>query len=436
MAIALGTALAIGAVASAAGGGVKSVIQAKGAKKAAEQQQKGTREATAYQREGLGQIGQLYSPYINSGAGAMGTLGRLTTPPRGTQFASRGPGNAMPQPTSPYGQNPDAYGARTAQPRMGGGGGYRPGGPSPGDGENGLAGMGDYGSPRRFAGFGGFGGFGRNGGYGPEPGSPENPIPMAKGGTVTVNKPTTFLAGEAGPERVNVKPLQRPMVPRPAAVPRPMAPRPAAVPRPMPAQAQGQALGRQGLAPGSVRANAARQQAEMQQRQMQMQAREQEAQAAAGAPMQDPRSAEEFAAHRAAGEAAGQDMGWMNQRQGGFGGNTGIAGGRGMGELVPEQYGAMGPNAGGPWGNMIQAGAQMGSAMAQPMQPLPGGQEGWAGSAPQGQYIDPRQAQMGQQQQQGMMQRKMAMAQQKQAQMAQQRQMMQQRAQMMYGQQG
>ncbi len=35
-------------------------------------------------------------------------------------------------------------------------------------------------------------------------GSPENPIPMAKGGVVTVNRPTTFLAGEAGPERVAV----------------------------------------------------------------------------------------------------------------------------------------------------------------------------------------------------------------------------------------
>jgi len=132
MAIGLGTALAIGAISSAAGSAVKAKKQSTAAKKAAEQQVQGTQDASGYAREGLGQIGQLYAPYINSGAGAMGTLSRLTTPGPGARFASPGPPNAMP---GGMGQPPPQDGRfaipREGGPPMGPPMGYRPrpGGP-------------------------------------------------------------------------------------------------------------------------------------------------------------------------------------------------------------------------------------------------------------------------------------------------------------------
>ena len=367
----------------------------------------------------------------------MGTIGQLTTPGPRARFASPGPPNAMPQPTSPYGENPDAYGGgRYGQPRQGG---YSQGGPSPRSFSPGLPGM------------------GRNGGYGgfrmPDGREIDGPVPMASGGDVLVKKPTMFLAGEAGPERVKVKPLARPM---PPAVQRPMVPRPAAVPRPMPPQAQGLALGRQGLAPGSVRANAAREQAQMQQKQAQMQQKQMQMQqgmaasdagvtdmernawaannagqpldpmgAPMGLPQQMPMDRQQMDARRANED---QMRNAMRARQGMVAPNRGIAGP----SLVPEQYGAMGPDGGGPWGQMIQAGGQMGSAMGQYQGPPDRGDSSW------GQLADARQAQMGQAGQMMDPRRQMAMQQQRaQQQMQQQRaqqQMMQQREQMMYGQ--
>lgn len=145
-AISLGTALAVGAISSAAGGATKSIIQSKAAKKAAQQQVRGTQEANRYMQQGMGQLSQLYSPYVNAGAGAMGTLGRLTTPGGGARYASPGPR------------------------------------PAPG------------------------------GMYPPPGGQPvQGPYPMAEGGDVMVDKPTLFLAGEAGPERATFKPQGRPM---------------------------------------------------------------------------------------------------------------------------------------------------------------------------------------------------------------------------------
>lgn len=157
MAIALGTALAISAIASGAGAAAKGVASAKAAKKAAQQQNVGTQAASRYTQQGLGNLQQLYQPYINSGAGAIGTLGRLTTPGAGARFASPGPPNAMPQPPAgnmamPRGAMPGAGGQRMSMP----------------DG-------------RPVAG----------------------PYMMAEGGDFQVNQPTMFVAGEAGPERAS-----------------------------------------------------------------------------------------------------------------------------------------------------------------------------------------------------------------------------------------
>ena len=149
MAIALGTALAISAAASAAGSGIKAKMQSNAAKKASEQQVQGTGEASRYMQQGLQNLNQLYSPYVNAGAGAMGTLGRLTTPGAGARYASAGPPNAMPP--APGGQ---------AVPR--------PGRAMPPGARRG-----------RCAG----------------------PYHMAEGGDMVVDEPTMFVAGEAGPER-------------------------------------------------------------------------------------------------------------------------------------------------------------------------------------------------------------------------------------------
>lgn len=149
MAIALGTALAIGAAASAAGSAAKGVIQSKAAKKAAQQQVQGTQEASGYMRQGMNQLHDLWSPYVNSGAGAMGTLSRLTTPGAGARYASAGPPNAMPPSPFAPGQPPGGQ----AMPRM------------------------------------------------PDGRQIQGPYPMAEGGDLMVDRPTMFLAGEAGPER-------------------------------------------------------------------------------------------------------------------------------------------------------------------------------------------------------------------------------------------
>jgi hypothetical protein len=173
-----------GLAASGVGNTVKAKKQSTAAKKAAEEQQRGTREASGYQREALNQLGQLYSPYLNNAASAARWSGQLTTPGPQARFASPGPPDAMPQPTSPYGQNPPGQGffGKFAQ--------------SAGQG------MGRFAIPRSP---GNMRGFGRNGGYAPMQmpnGEPiDGPYPMAAGGDVMVDRPTMFLAGEAGPER-------------------------------------------------------------------------------------------------------------------------------------------------------------------------------------------------------------------------------------------
>ena len=129
---ATGTALAIAGLASAGGGLAQAKMQSSAAKKAAQTQQQGVQQAGQYIQQGLGQLGQLYSPFINSGTGAIGTIGRLTTPGPGARFASPGPPNAMPQMPQPG----------MAMPRMGGpmpstmpgGGGGMPGGMPSGGG--------------------------------------------------------------------------------------------------------------------------------------------------------------------------------------------------------------------------------------------------------------------------------------------------------------
>jgi hypothetical protein len=162
-AISLGVALAVGAAASAAGGATKAVIASKAAKKAGKQQVQGTQEANRYMQQGMGRLDQLYAPYLNSGAGAMGTLGRLTTPGPGARYASPGPKPALPP--------------------------------------------GNYGPPQAV---------GRPGGMQMPDGRPvQGPYPMAEGGDMMVDRPTLFLAGEAGPERAQFQPQQRPGAPPP-----------------------------------------------------------------------------------------------------------------------------------------------------------------------------------------------------------------------------
>lgn len=112
MAIATGTALALAAASSAGGNLIGAKLKSNAAKNAAKAQQQGTAQAQQYMQQGLSQLGSLYAPYINSGAGAMGTIGRLTTPGPGATYASPGPPNTMPQ---PYGMSPGQ-----AMPRYGG----------------------------------------------------------------------------------------------------------------------------------------------------------------------------------------------------------------------------------------------------------------------------------------------------------------------------
>lgn len=211
----VGTALALAGLASAAGSAIKGVSQAKAAKAAAKYQTDAAQQAQDYYRQGMGQLGQLYGPYINSGASAMGTLGRLTTPGPGARFASSGPPNATPQvapPGLPPAPRPSggAPPIGMAQPR----GGPMPpsGGPPPGQPPPGMFGsmasMGSQFAPQlvQMA----------DGQVRPLPPQMaqsyiaqgmarpvQGPYPQADGGDFMVTQPTMFLAGEAGPERAS-----------------------------------------------------------------------------------------------------------------------------------------------------------------------------------------------------------------------------------------
>lgn len=123
----VGTALAVAAGASALGGLFKAKKQSDSAKQAAQYQVDATNRATNYMQQGMGQLGQLWAPYVNSGAGAMGTIGRLTTPGPGARFASPGPPNTIPM-MPPNGMPPNQAVPRGYPPSPYGGG---PQGPPP-----------------------------------------------------------------------------------------------------------------------------------------------------------------------------------------------------------------------------------------------------------------------------------------------------------------
>ena len=142
-AISLGTALAIGAI-SAGGSVAKGAIQSRAAGKAAKQQAQGAQDAARQMQQGFGTISQLYQPYLQRGASVSNTLGRLTTPGAGARYASPGP------PPLSAGAPQQGPGTGRALPRMGG---------------------------------------------------MQGPYMMAEGGDMVVDRPTMFIAGEAGPER-------------------------------------------------------------------------------------------------------------------------------------------------------------------------------------------------------------------------------------------
>jgi hypothetical protein len=148
---ALLTAAAMSAGTQAVGG----VMKSKASKAAAQDQARAAQQAQDYYRQGLGQLGQMYSPYINAGSGAMNTLGRLTTPGPGARYASLGPPNVTPM-----------------MPQGGG-----------------------YAVPR--------GGMPFTQMY-------QGPYPQAAGGDYLVTEPTVFIAGEAGPERATFTPKSTP----------------------------------------------------------------------------------------------------------------------------------------------------------------------------------------------------------------------------------
>jgi hypothetical protein len=153
--IATGTGLALAAGMSGAGSLFGAMKQSSAAKKAAQQQEQAAQAASAMYRQGLGQLGQMYAPYINSGASVMNTLGRLTTPGPGARYASPGPPDTMP--------------------RVPQGGGAMPTGGQQGPFQM----MAQGGRPM------------------------QGPYMMADGGDFMVNQPTMFIAGEAGPERAS-----------------------------------------------------------------------------------------------------------------------------------------------------------------------------------------------------------------------------------------
>jgi hypothetical protein len=174
--MAIGTALALAGLASAGGQIFGAAKQSSAAKAAAKEQEAAAQRASDYYRQGLGQLGQMYAPYINSGMSVMGTLGRLTTPGPGARYASMGPPNQMP-----------------VMPQ---GGGYavpRGGAPPPGPfGAMVQMPGGPQRMPPQFANQMMANGMGR---------PVQGPYAMAGGGDVIVDQPTIFIAGEAGPER-------------------------------------------------------------------------------------------------------------------------------------------------------------------------------------------------------------------------------------------
>lgn len=99
-------ALLIAAGVSAVGGIIKAHQQSSAAQKAADTQVAASKTAQNYVQQGMGQISQLYAPYVNNGANAANLMGRLTTPGAGARFASNGPMNATPQ-MPPAGVNPN-----------------------------------------------------------------------------------------------------------------------------------------------------------------------------------------------------------------------------------------------------------------------------------------------------------------------------------------
>lgn len=88
MAIATGTALAIGGLASAGAGIAGAKMQSSAAKKAAETQQRAADQAMAVQRDVYRDQMAMNQPYVQVGQQAIGTLGRLLGAPEGARFAA------------------------------------------------------------------------------------------------------------------------------------------------------------------------------------------------------------------------------------------------------------------------------------------------------------------------------------------------------------
>jgi hypothetical protein len=221
--MAIATSLAIAGLASAGGSLVKGIMQSKGAKAAAKEQQKAISQAEDYQRQSMGQIGQLYAPYINAAQSSALTRSRLTTPGAGAKFASPGPPNATPQfmgggqpgQAVPRGGTPPPGPPGQGGPPMGGG----PGGPPPPGRRPPPGMMPPAGAP------GGMQTMVQTADGQVRPMPPgmaqqmfqsgmarpvQGPYPMAEGGDFNVDQPTMFLAGEAGPERATFSGAQQP----------------------------------------------------------------------------------------------------------------------------------------------------------------------------------------------------------------------------------
>lgn len=97
MAIATGTALALGLAASAGSSVVGAKMKSNAAKKASKEQEKAAQESNRYYQQSMNQIGGLYAPYVNAGAAASNLRAKLTNPGPGARFASQGVPNVMPQ---------------------------------------------------------------------------------------------------------------------------------------------------------------------------------------------------------------------------------------------------------------------------------------------------------------------------------------------------
>jgi len=98
--MAIGTALAIGLSLAAA----NTATQVIGARKASNASKDAAKIQTQSADRAMRTIDDTWSPYVNAGRQAMGTLGRLTTAPAGARYAAPPqPGMGQPPPRMPSG---------------------------------------------------------------------------------------------------------------------------------------------------------------------------------------------------------------------------------------------------------------------------------------------------------------------------------------------